>query len=35
MHGQDEMTHQLDSGYYRKGIYATENLFYASDVRKW
>ncbi|KAK8848010.1 hypothetical protein M9Y10_019062 [Tritrichomonas musculus] len=30
MPGQDEMTHFLDSGFYGKGIYSTENLFYAS-----
>ena len=28
MPGQDKMK-QLDSGYYGKGIYATENIFYA------
>ncbi|KAK8875571.1 hypothetical protein M9Y10_005740 [Tritrichomonas musculus] len=29
MPGKDAMTHTLDEGYFGKGIYATENLFYA------
>ena len=30
MPGQDKLPNKTDSGYYGKGIYATENMFYAS-----
>lgn len=30
MPGQDELPNKTDSGYYGKGIYATDNMFYAS-----